>query len=90
MKNRDIRLPSTIYEEIHDVDGIFYSSDRLAVGGLKYFYDRKISVPEQIAVIGFDDIPQCTQVVPNLTTVHQHYMEFGELAARYDHSNDTF
>ncbi len=70
-----------ICEEIQDVDGIFYSSDRLAIGGLKYFYDRKISVPEQIAVIGFDDIPQCTQVVPNLTTVHQHYMEFGELAA---------
>ena len=44
-----------ICEEIQDVDGIFYSSDRLAIGGLKYFYDRKISVPEQIAVIGFDD-----------------------------------
>ncbi len=60
-------------------DSIFYSSDILALGGLQLLREKKISVPEDISVIGMDDIPLST--IMGLTTVRQQMKELGQLAA---------
>ena len=62
-------------------DGIFYSSDILAIGALQYFHEENIKIPEEISIIGIDDIPLSARVVPALTTVKQDYLKFGSLAA---------
>ncbi len=62
-----------------DCDGIFYSSDILALGGLKCLNDHQISLPEQMAVVGFDDIPLSN--IANLSTIRQKITEMGKLAA---------
>lgn len=60
-------------------DSIFYSSDILALGGLQFLREKKTAVPEEISVIGMDDIPLST--IMGLTTVRQQTRELGQLAA---------
>ena len=62
------------------VDAIFYTSDILAIGGLQCLHEAGVSIPEDMAVIGMDDIPMSARIVPPLTTVRQNYREFGRIA----------
>ena len=62
-------------------DGIFYSSDVLAIGGVHCLDYHGIPVPGRISVIGMDNIPLGEQIRPKLTTVNQQYERFGRLAA---------
>lgn len=57
-------------------------SDAMAVGVMQAAQALGISIPGQLSVVGFDDLPMSRQSVPPLTTVHQPVREKGELAAR--------
>lgn len=57
-------------------------SDRLALGAIAAAQDMGISIPDQLKVIGFDDIPTAAYQRPALTTVHQPQHEKGRHAAR--------
>lgn len=63
------------------VDAIFAGNDITARGVLQALHERNIRVPEQVALIGFDDLPTAMQVHPKLTTVRQPTEERGEVAA---------
>ena len=52
-------------------DAIFAASDLIAMAVLRLLHERGRKVPDDIAVIGYDDLPLATQTVPRLTTVHQ-------------------
>lgn len=75
------RITQHITQQFPDVDGIFFMSDVLALGGLGYLVRSGIPVPERIRVVGFDDISISANICPSLTTVHQPVEEFGRLAA---------
>ncbi|AJS61129.1 LacI family DNA-binding transcriptional regulator [Paenibacillus sp. IHBB 10380] len=60
---------------------VFYGNDEMAVGGMKAFEDSGISIPEDVSVIGFDDIQLAEYVNPPLTTIRQPKREAGSLAA---------
>jgi DNA-binding LacI/PurR family transcriptional regulator len=62
------------------VSAVFCYNDMLAIGALLACRAQGISVPNNLSVIGFDDIRQAQFVVPTLTTVHQPKVELGELA----------
>lgn len=57
-------------------------NDLMAIGAILAFQEAGYRVPEDIAVIGFDDIPQATIVRPTLTTIAQDPHEIGEKLAR--------
>lgn len=57
-------------------------SDQLALGALAAARERGLSVPDQLSVVGFDDIPEAARTTPPLTTVRQPLAEKGRLAAR--------
>jgi alanine racemase len=57
-------------------------ADVIAIGVLQAAAASHIYIPDDLAVIGFDDIPQSTWVHPRLTTVHQPMIEKGEIAAQ--------
>ncbi|MBB6731460.1 LacI family DNA-binding transcriptional regulator [Cohnella zeiphila] len=62
-------------------DGIFAGNDLMAIGALKQLKRMNIAVPEEVSVVGFDDIDMADAVTPELTTVHQPMREIGRMAA---------
>lgn len=52
-----------------NVDAIFGLNDELALGALRVLHDRGIAVPEQIAVVGFDDLVEGQFALPSLSTI---------------------
>ncbi len=59
---------------------IFALTDLMAIGALKEIQERDLKVPEDISVIGFDDIPLASLVNPALTTIAQPIYEIGREA----------
>ena len=64
-----------------DVDALFVASDLMARGALATLGRAGIRVPEDVALIGFDDSPVATAVVPPLTTMRQPSHEQGLMMA---------
>jgi LacI family transcriptional regulator len=60
---------------------IFAASDIMAVGALKTLREAHLRVPEDVALVGFDDVPIAAAVEPALTTVHQPIEHLGSMAA---------
>ncbi|MYQ46883.1 substrate-binding domain-containing protein [Streptomyces sp. SID4985] len=66
-----------------DVDAVFAANDLTALGALRALREHGRRVPEDIALIGFDDMaPVAEQTDPPLTTVRQDIEEMGRLMAR--------
>lgn len=61
---------------------IFASSDVSAFGAMRAIDEAGLRVPEDISIIGFDDVPESSYIRPRLTTVRQPLREMGELATR--------
>jgi LacI family transcriptional regulator len=61
-------------------EAIFYANDEMAIGGIQALNEKKISVPDDISIIGFDDIQLSEYVSPPLTTMRQPKYEAGALA----------
>ena len=61
-------------------DAIFAANDAMAVGALSALRESGVSVPEEIALAGFDDIPIARYVTPPLTTVNVAIAELGRRA----------
>ncbi len=61
---------------------IFASSDQMALGVYEAVRKRGLRVPDDVSVVGFDDLPEVRWCSPPLTTVRQPLAEMGMLAAR--------
>lgn len=59
---------------------IFAANDMMAVGCLRALNDAGLRVPQDIALVGFDDIPLARYLTPPLTTVRQRIIDLGRLA----------
>jgi len=65
-----------------EFDAVFCGNDLIALGAMKALREAKLKIPEDIAVVGFDDIYMTTMVEPQLTTVHQLNYQMGFKAAQ--------
>lgn len=61
---------------------IFACTDMMAIGALKEIKQRRLNVPKDISLVGFDDIPLASLVTPSLTTIHASGYEMGAKAAK--------
>lgn len=61
---------------------IFACNDMMALGALGALYQLGLHVPDDVAVVGFDDIVLASYTAPPLTTIQQPKYEMGELAAK--------
>lgn len=59
--------------------GVFVANDHMAVGLFSALRERDISVPDDVSVVGFDDLPESAYLYPPLTTVRQDFAALGEL-----------
>lgn len=60
---------------------VFAANDRMAIGFIYRLKELGLSVPQQVSVIGYDDIEPCQYVVPRLTTIRQPTHAMGARAA---------
>ncbi|UPZ34527.1 LacI family DNA-binding transcriptional regulator [Streptomyces sp. LRE541] len=60
-----------------DCTAVFAANDQMALGLLRALHERGRYVPDDVSVIGFDDIPEAGSFLPPLTTVHQDFAEVG-------------
>jgi len=59
------------------VTAIFAANDQMALGVLRALHEHNRRVPEDVSVIGFDDIPEAAFFMPPLTTVRQDFDQVG-------------
>jgi LacI family transcriptional regulator len=64
----------------HRPDAIFAASDRMASGALSEIRSAGLTVPDDIALAGFDDMPLAAEMEPPLTTLRQRPEKLGEAA----------
>jgi DNA-binding LacI/PurR family transcriptional regulator len=60
-----------------DCTAVFAANDQMALGLLRALQERGRRIPQDVSVIGFDDIPESGSFLPPLTTVHQDFAEVG-------------
>lgn len=61
-------------------EAFFVENDNIAAAALRAFNAKGIAVPQQVSVIGFDDLPICELTAPALSTVHSFKEQLGETA----------
>lgn len=60
----------------------FSDNDIIAFGAMKAIKERNIKIPEDISIVGFDDMPFCEMIEPALTTVKVYKQSMGRLAVK--------
>ena len=76
------RAAEVLLSQVRRPTAILAMSDQLALGVLEVAERRGLMVPEDLSVIGFDDIPEAARSTPPLTTVRQPHVEKGLRAGR--------
>lgn len=61
---------------------LFSSNDIMVAGVVRAAHENGVRVPEDLAIVGFDDLDQTTMIFPELTTIRQPCMEMGARAAQ--------
>ena len=62
------------------VTALFAANDQMALGVLRSLNEAGRRVPDEISIVGFDDIPEAAYFTPPLTTVRQDFNEMGRLS----------
>jgi len=71
-----------------DYTAVFAANDLVAAGALQAMTDAGLHVPEDVSLVGYDDIPQSFELKPKLTTVHVPLEEMGREAVRIALADD--
>jgi DNA-binding LacI/PurR family transcriptional regulator len=73
---------SHLLEKNKKIDGIIFSSDWQAYAGIKFLKENNIKIPDQISIIGFDDLDFNCFIEPALTTIRQPMEKMGKIASQ--------
>ena len=73
---------SALLNRIPDLDAVVAANDRMALGAMHTLRGRRLRIPEDVAVTGFDDIDEAAWFAPPLTSVGQPLAEMGRQAVR--------
>ena len=72
----------TFFELPLDLTAIVFANDALASGFMRVAHQRKIRIPEDLSIVGFDGLPEDELLWPALTSVAQPMQEMGSAACR--------
>lgn len=73
-----IRTTKELIDSCEEFDGIIYSNDLMAFGGIKTLIKSGINIPEEVNIIGHDNINFSSVFEPELTTISQPIYEIGK------------
>ena len=71
-----------LLEQRPDVDAVFACNDQMALGALKTTREMSLQVPEDLGLVGYDDVPEAPFFSPPLSTVRQDLDELGRCAVQ--------
>jgi LacI family transcriptional regulator len=71
-----------LFEKTADATALFCFNDTTAIGAIRALKDAGLRVPEDVSVVGFDDVPSAAYFTPSLTTVRQPLEEMGRRGAQ--------
>jgi DNA-binding LacI/PurR family transcriptional regulator len=74
-----------LFDQAPDIEALFASNDQMALGALRAAHAAGRRVPEDLAIVGFDDIPEAAYFHPPLTTIRQDLQKMGTLAVQLVH-----
>lgn len=63
------------------IDGIYVANDQMAIGALKYLKEKNIKIPEDVKLIGTDNVFISSVIEPSISTINIQKIEMGKLAA---------
>ena len=69
-----------LFDQFPDMDAIFVANDQMALSVLQFFAGKGIRIPDDIGVVGFDNIAESAFFSPALTTVHQDQHSVAKIA----------
>ena len=70
----------TLLDRDPEIDAVFVSNDQMAVGAFQAARRLGLNIPEDLGIVGFDDIPEAAYFYPSLTTVRQNTRKLGAMA----------
>lgn len=73
-------MTKNIIKEYPQITGIFCLNDEIALGCIKFLQEKKIKIPDEISVVGYDNLPFSSQIHPAITTIDQQKIEIGKKA----------
>ncbi|MBE9525152.1 MAG: LacI family DNA-binding transcriptional regulator [Chloroflexi bacterium] len=76
------KMAQQMLTELPDITALVTANNFIAIGAMKLLYERKIRVPEDIALVTVDDIPPAFTVAPFFTVAIQAALEMGKQAAQ--------
>lgn len=69
-----------LYDQYPELDAIFVANDQMALGVLQFFAEKEIRIPEDVGIVGFDNIAESAFFSPALTTVQQDQNKVAKIA----------
>lgn len=74
------RAMKQLLEETHQIRAIFALNDLMAIGAMMAIKEKGLRIPEDIALVGYDDIPEASHISPALTTIQLPKKQLGQKA----------
>lgn len=71
-----------LLDQYPEMDAIFVANDQMALGAFQVIHQKGLKVPEDIGVVGFDNIPESAYFWPALTTVEQDQCQVAKVAVK--------
>lgn len=75
------RIMSELLELPIRPDAVYVAGDYAALGAIQILKEQNIQIPQEIAIVGFSNEPFTSFVSPSISTINQHSLKIGELAA---------
>jgi DNA-binding LacI/PurR family transcriptional regulator len=69
-----------LFDQYPDMDSIFIGNDQMALGAIQVILQKGLQIPEDVGIVGFDNIAESAYFYPALTTVQQDQHEMANLA----------
>jgi DNA-binding LacI/PurR family transcriptional regulator len=71
-----------IIKRRQEISALVVANDQMAIGAIRAFEEQGIRVPDEISIVGFDDIPEAGFIRPPLTTIKQDFAKLGRLSVQ--------
>ena len=69
-----------LFDQYPDLDSIFVANDQMALSAIQFFWEKGLHIPEDVGIVGFDNIAESAFFYPALTTIQQDQHNVAKLA----------